>query len=191
MAFDPSDYIFAAKQAGLPDDIATAIPRIIQIESGGNPNAVTGSYTGLLQMGPDERARYGGDSLQSGLALLKDRADQLEKQLGRYPTAAELYFAHQQGVGGFQAQNANPDRPAWENMAGTAEGRQKGERWAKEAIWGNIPTDMRSQFGNIDNVTGRQFLDLWAQKVNGGVRMAAASPDGPFRGQHHGSHGHS
>ena len=189
MDFDPSflDQIkSAAHDAGLSDHIAAALPRIIQIESGGNPNAATGSYTGLLQMGLDERAKYGGDSLQAGLALLKDRSDQLEKQLGRPPTASELYFAHQQGVGGFTAQNANPDAPAWQNMAGTAEGRHKGEGWAKQAIWGNIPSDRRSQFGNVDNVTGRQFLDLWRQKVEGGVRTAAANPDGPFRGEHHG-----
>jgi len=188
MAFDPSSYEETALKAGLSPELAAAIPRIIQIESGGNPDAATGSYTGLLQMGPDERAKYGGDSLEAGLALLKDRSAQLEKQLGRAPTAAELYFAHQQGVGGFQAQNANPDAPAWQNMAGTAEGRHKGEGWAKQAIWGNVPTDMRSQFGSVDNVTGRQFLDLWRQKVEGGVRTAAASPDGPFRGEHHGSH---
>lgn len=165
--------------AGLSPELAAAIPRFIQIESGGDPNARTGSYTGLLQMGPDERARYGGDSLQSGLAMLKNGAYQLEQHLGRPPTPAELYFAHQQGMGGFVAQNANPGAPAWQNMASTAEGRQKGDAWAKEAIWKNIPNDLKGQFGNVDNVTGQQFMDLWANKVNG-TRVATPNPNGPL-----------
>ncbi|HEV8606249.1 MAG TPA: hypothetical protein VGQ99_12825, partial [Tepidisphaeraceae bacterium] len=159
-------------------DLAAYIPRIIQIESGGNPNAQTGSYTGLLQMGPDERAKYGGDDLNAGLALLRDRATQFEKQFGRAPTPTEFYLAHQQGMGGIANHMANPDVPAWQNMASTGEGRQKGENWAKQAIWGNVPTDVRAQFpGGVDNLTSRQFMDLWRAKVERG--QTAPPPPNP------------
>lgn len=150
----------------LPPELQAYIPRFVQIESGGNPNARTGSYSGVLQMGPDEIAKYGGNGLEQGTQLLTDRAEQLSKVLGRDPTPTELYLAHQQGMGGAQAHLANPDAPAWQNMASTGEGRQKGERWAKQAIWGNVPDTMKAQFpGGVDSLTSRQFMDLWKSKV--------------------------
>lgn len=153
------------RQAAIERAVDTALPQIIKLESGGNPNARTGSYTGELQMGPDEIAKYGGNDVASGRRLLIDRATQLANQLGRVPTGAEIYLAHQQGMGGFQAHNANPDAPAWQNMAATKEGRDKGPNWAKQAIWGNIPDTMKAQFGSVDNVTSRDFMNLWSQKM--------------------------
>jgi hypothetical protein len=150
----------------LSPELEAYLPRFIQIESGGNPNARTGSYSGLLQMGPDEIAKYGGNGLEQGKQLLADRAAELSKALGRDPTPAELYLAHQQGMGGAQAHLANPDAPAWQNMAGTAEGRRKGEGWAKQAIWGNVPDTLKAQYpGGVDSLTSRQFMDLWRSKV--------------------------
>ncbi len=150
----------------LSPELEAYLPRFIQIESGGNPNARTGSYSGLLQMGPDEIAKYGGNGLEQGKQLLADRAAELEKTLGRPPTPTELYMAHQQGMGGVQAHMANPDAPAWQNMAGTGEGRRKGEAWAKQAIWGNVPSDVRANYpGGVDSLTSKQFMDLWQQKV--------------------------
>jgi hypothetical protein len=50
-------------------------------------------------------------------------------------------------------------------MFKTGEGQQKGAGWAKKAIWGNVPDDMKSQFGSVDNVTSQDFLNLWQHKV--------------------------
>ncbi len=164
----------------LSPELQAAIPRFIQIESGGNPNARTGSYSGLLQMGPDEIAKYGGNGLEQGTQLLTDRAEQLSKTLGRDPTPTELYLAHQQGMGGAQAHLTNPDAPAWQNMASTAEGRRKGDGWAKQAIWGNVPDTLKAQYpGGVDSLTSRQFVDLWKSKVERtplNIGTAAAMP---------------
>src|SRR4051812_4952707 len=83
--------------------------RLFQIESGGNPNAVTGSNRGLGQFSPDLEAKYGISDAnrtdpaaqaaavrQNGLANMPG----LTKALGREPTPAELYIAHQQGIAG-------------------------------------------------------------------------------------------
>jgi hypothetical protein len=152
--------------AVLSPELEAFLPRFIQIESGGNPNARSGSYTGFLQMGPDEIAKYGGNGLEQGRQLLADRAAELTRVLGRPPSPTELYLAHQQGMGGAQAHMANPDAPAWQNMHSTGEGRRKGEAWAKKAIWGNVPDDVKAQYpGGVDSLTSQQFMDLWRAKV--------------------------
>jgi hypothetical protein len=166
---DPASIIQAASAAGSDPALARYMPRIVSLESGGNPSARTGSYTGLLQMGPDERARYGGDDLSSGMAMYRDRANAFAKQYGRSPTATEFYLANQQGPAGLDAHLANPEAPAWQNMASTGEGRQKGAGWAKQAIWGNVPSDVRANYpGGVDSLTSGQFMDIWRNKLERG-----------------------
>ena len=77
---------------GLPPDLARFVPRFIQIESGGDPNAVTGSYRGLLQMGPAEQAKYGGIGLESGIKMYADNYNWFKRTYGRDPSASELYM---------------------------------------------------------------------------------------------------
>jgi uncharacterized protein (TIGR02594 family) len=81
---------------------------------------------------------------------------------------------HQQGWGGFAQHTAQPDQPAWQSMLATAEGRQKGEDWAKQAIWGNLPASERRRFGGVENVTSGQFLDFWRQRYARAEGRAAA-----------------
>ena len=138
-----------------------ALARIIQLESGGNPNAVTGSYSGLLQR------KQGGNDLAAGKAEIESNAAALEKALGRPVTDAEAYLAHQQGVGGATAHITNPDRPAWESMYDTAEGQQKGRAWARQAIWGNMTPEMKARYGNVDNVTSGDFANEWNARYAG------------------------
>lgn len=189
-----------ATRAGLDPD---TVKRIIHIESGGRPNAQTGSYKGLMQLSDAEFAKYGpagvpdahGPSgnvfdpeanIIAGVNSLADKSAKFAASHGgRAPTATELYMMHQQGEAGAANHFANPDRPAWQNMLNTAEGRQKGEGWAKAAIWGNIPSDMRRQFpGGVDSVTSRDFVNVWQQKVEGApiggshVDIFADSPTG-------------
>jgi hypothetical protein len=159
-----------AQRTGL--DPAT-LRSFVMIESGGNPGNRTGSYRGLLQLSPGEFARHGGQgdiydvdaNLSAGATKLQAESADFERRYGRKPTAGEIYMQHQQGVGGSAAHWANPDAPAWQNMASTGEGRRRGEGWAKDAIWGNVPSDVRSQYGNVDNITSKQFTDLWNTKV--------------------------
>lgn len=178
MAYD--DYIYGAAQANGVDP--QLMSRISQIESSGNPAARTGSYKGLFQLSDEEFKKHGngGDiynaadnSLAAG-AKLSSEIKAFNTRYGRDPTATEIYLTHQQGQGGFDSHNANPDKPAWQNMASTAEGHQKGEAWAKKAIWGNVPDDIKAQFpGGVDSLTSQQFMDLWRSKVEGGALTPA------------------
>lgn len=150
--------------------------RVIHLESGGNPNAQSGRYGGLAQFDDAGNKKYGitdpGNPTQAANALIAEAGEnrpQLRAVLGREPTAAELYMAHQQGAGGAMAQLKNPERPAWQNMASTAEGRAKGDNWAKQAIWGNMTPAMKAQFpGGVETVAGGQFIDMWRLRYNRG-----------------------
>lgn len=99
--------------------------RVIQAESGGDPKAVNPSGAkGLYQFMPETAKQYGlddpTDPVKSGAAFDRFTADNravLTKSLGREPTDAELYLAHQQGAGGASALLRDPSRPAVEALA--------------------------------------------------------------------------
>lgn len=159
----------AAARYGLPVNVLRAFARI---ESGGNPEARTGSYKGLFQLSDREFRRFGeGDifdptaNANAAAAMLASHSADWTRRTGRPPSPSELYMIHQQGAGGARAHYSNPDAPAWQNMWSTAEGQDRGHRWARQAIWGNIPEDMRRRFGSVDNVTSRDFVNLWTNKV--------------------------
>lgn len=157
--------------------------RFAQIESGGRPGIATGSYKGLFQMSDAEFAKYGGgniwsaeDNANAAARKIKVEAAAFKAKYGRDPTATDLYMQHQQGVAGYAAHMANPNAPAWQNMLSTAEGKEKGEAWAKAAIWGNIPADIKAQFpGGVDTVTSAAFVNVWRRKVDGYASATIAS----------------
>lgn len=161
-----------------------------KIESGGDPSNQTGSYKGLFQLSAAEFRKYGGTgdifdpqaNAQAAARKLKAESDELAAKLGRQPTPTELYMVHQQGEGGAAAHAANPDAPAWKNMHSTAEGRGKGEAWAKRAIWGNIPDADKKEFGTVENVTSKDFLELWERKVQRFSGEAGAPRKGKIAG---------
>lgn len=170
----------AANAEGVDEGLLRTFARI---ESGGDPSARTGSYKGLFQLSDAEFQKYGGgniydaaDNARAAAKKLKAESARFEAEHGRAPTPTDLYLVHQQGEAGYAAHMANPAAPAWQNMLSTGEGRQKGERWAKQAIWGNIPDDMKEQFGSVENVTSDDFVKLWESKVN---RFGGASGGGP------------
>lgn len=175
----------AAERHGISPDMLRAFARI---ESGGDPSNRTGGYHGLYQLSPQEFKKYGGvgniygidENTDAAARKLKAESEEFVQKYGREPSASELYMIHQQGVGGSAAHWENPDQLAWKSMLSTGEGRQKGERWSKQAIWGNVPGDMKHQFGGVDNITSKQFTDLWDTKVDrfgGGTSATAADPD--------------
>lgn len=174
----------ASARYGIPESRLRAF---VAIESGGNPGVTTGSYKGALQLSDREFSRYGGgniydpsDNINAGALKLKAEAEDFKRKYGRDPSDGDLYLIHQQGTGGAAAHWANPDQPAWKSMYSTGEGRQKGPGWAKQAIWGNVPTPMRAKYGSVDNITSRDFTDLWNQRVAHFGGNGTAQPEGAF-----------
>lgn len=107
----------AEQQYGLP---AGYLARTAQIESGGNPLArnPNSSAGGLFQFIDSTARQYGLTdrfdpvaATDAAARLARDNAALLQKRIGRAPTAAELYLAHQQGAGGAAALLANPGAP--------------------------------------------------------------------------------
>jgi Transglycosylase SLT domain len=177
----------AAQQTGLDPNFLT---RVAQIESSGDPNAVTGSYRGLYQLGSDEWSKYGGggniydpnDNALAGAQKIKDEAAAFTAKYNRDPTPGELYLIHQQGAAGAGAHFANPDGVAWENIRpyySDAEARRKGfadgNAYAKAAVWGNTPDSVKKAVGSVDNLTSGQFTNAWINKVGGSDAPVAPS----------------
>lgn len=173
----------------------TSLAATVQVESGGNPRARTGSYKGLTQLSDSEFDKYNpypGRSiwdpeanLAAGAAKMKAEGDQFAKNFGRQPSGFDTYMIHQQGLAGYSHYLANPAAPAWQNMAATGEGRQKGDRWSKAAIWDNVPDQYKATFGSVNNVSSADFMAMWQQrfaratKMAGGTEPAEPSPGNP------------
>lgn len=176
----------AAQRTGLPREV---LRMHVSIESAGNPRLVNKyGYGGLLQLQPGEHQRLGGSretwldpdaNLTTGAVKIKQNWNFFKNRYGRDPTPGELYLLHQQGPGGAPMHWANPDRPAWQNMLATGEGRQKGEDWARRAIWDNVPNDVKQRYGSVDNLTSRDFVKLWEAKVASHSGMPATAPSSP------------
>ena len=150
------------------------------IESDGDPNkkSPTGDRHGLFQLTTAQMGMHGKNAdinnpeanTRAYVAILQRNAPQLEKELGRPPTSLELYFSHQQGVGGTIAHLKNPDQPACKTMLSTSEGQQKGEEWAKKAIAGNIPKDVLDRLfgGDVTKVSSGDMLAIQGTRFTGG-----------------------
>lgn len=152
------------------------IARLFQIESGGNPNAVTGSNRGLGQFGPAEEAQFGlndqnrTDPNAQAAAVQREAAlhtGVLGKALGREPTPGELYLAHQQGIAGGPALLTGGGTPAWQAIRPY----YKSDAMAQKAISGNLPAG-----SGIDpaTATADQFSRFWVSKFEGGKSQAPA-----------------
>lgn len=135
-------------QYGLPRGY---LGQTYQIESGGNPYAQNpnSSAGGGFQFIDSTARQYGltdksnlGASADAAARLARDNAAQLRRVLGREPTAAELYLAHQQGGGGASALLANPNAPAVDIVGADA---------------------VRLNGGNA-NMTAGEFANLWLGK---------------------------
>lgn len=151
---------------------------IADIESSGDPSprSTTGRYKGLFQLDDHEFRKYGGgdiynpaDNANAAARKMKAESDILGQRLGRPLTPSELYLTHQQGYEGAYQHITNPDRPAWESMYATAEGQQRGQAWAKKAIWGNTLPEDKRRFGSVENITSAQFVDMWHRRYERGV----------------------
>lgn len=154
------------------------VNKLIQIESGGNPNQVTGSNKGLGQFGPEEEKAYGIDdtnrtNIAKQVEAIKKEAETNSKafraKYNRNPNEAELYLMHQQGQAGAFAHFDNPNAPAIGNVSKF----YKSPEMAEKAILGNIPGG-----GANKDITSKDFMDVWNKKFNAGSDQQTAQQSG-------------
>ena len=51
-------------------------------------------------------------------------------------------------------------------MCATDEGKEKGEKWCKLAIWGNTPPAIKRTWKNVNKVTSLDFVSMWQRRVS-------------------------
>lgn len=149
-------------EAGLPSGFLNTMAII---ESGGDPSAQNDSSSagGLFQQIDSNAAQYGVtnrldpvQSTEGAVAFAQDNTAYLASRIGREPTGAELYLAHQQGPGGAAALLSNPDKLAVDIVGADA---------------------VKLNGGSLD-MTAQEFANIWINKYNkiatGGVGPAGA-----------------
>jgi len=151
----------------------TFMKTVAKIESGLNPKQRTGSYIGLFQLSKNEFEMYGAGDIfvprdNTVAAALKFMTEAIlfEMFTHRKPTLNDLYLIHQQGVDGAAEHVSHPHRLAWRSMCATDEGKEKGEKWCKRAIWGNTLPAVKRIWKNVNNVTSGAFVAMWQQRVS-------------------------
>ncbi len=125
---------------------------VAKIESDFDPKQRTGSYIGLFQLSKDEFAKYA--------AIL------FELNTHKKATFSDLYLIHQQGTRGAEEHVNHPDRIAWKSMCATDEGKEKGEKWCKRAIWENTVPEIKHVWKSVDNLTSGVFVKMWQERVD-------------------------
>jgi hypothetical protein len=169
------DIAKAARDVGVDPQ---TLQRIAELESSGNPAAVNPKNpdaVGLFQITAGTAAQYGLDdrtdpkaSAQTAAELMKDNANVLRAKLGRDPTPAELYLAHQQGATGAAALLSHPDQSAVEALTPVYGSAAKAEK----RILDN---------GGTSGMSAAAFTNMWSAKFGGIDTAVAASttqPDG-------------
>jgi hypothetical protein len=57
------------------------------------------------------------------------------------------------------------DLVASKSMCATDEGREKGEKWCKRAIWANALPAFKHIWKSVDKVTSGAFVKMWQERV--------------------------
>jgi hypothetical protein len=89
-----------------------------------------------------------------------------ESDTGKKPTFSDLYLIHQQGWRGAAEYVSQPERIAWKSMCATEEGREKGEKWCKRAIWLNTLPIIKRIWQSVEKLTSAAFIEMWRQRVD-------------------------
>jgi hypothetical protein len=146
---------------------------VAKIESDFDPKQRTGSYIGLFQLSHYEFGKYGSGEITSArdnaiAAAYKfvTEATLFEWETHRKPTYADLYLIHQQGWQGAAEHVAHPERIAWKSMCATDEGKEKGEKWCKRAVWQNTLPAVKAVWKTVDDLTSSAFVEMWRDRVN-------------------------
>src|SRR3954469_14387620 len=145
---------------------------VAKIESGFDPKQHTGSYIGLFQLSKYEFNKFGSgqilDSRDNAIAAAYKVITEgilFEWVTQKKPTLSDLYLIHQQGWEGAAEHISQPDRIAWKSMCATSEGREKGAKWCKRAIWGNTLPALKQAWKSVDKVTSKAFVGMWRTRV--------------------------
>jgi hypothetical protein len=151
----------------------TFLKAIAKIESGFDPKQRTGSYIGLFQLSKYEFKKHGSgdilvarDNAVAAALKMMNEAVLFQMITRRKTTQFDLYLIHQQGIEGAAEHMSHPNRLAWRSMCKTQEGKQKGERWCKLAIWGNTLPTLKRTWKSVNNVTSGAFVAMWQQRVS-------------------------
>ena len=166
----PVEEIKRASDAfGLDFNFMKAVARI---ESGFDPKQHTGSYIGLFQLSKYEFNKFGSgqilDSRDNAIAAAYKVITEgilFEWVTQKKPTLSDLYLIHQQGWEGAAEHISQPDRIAWKSMCATSEGREKGEKWCKRAIWRNTLPAIKQAWKSVDKLTSEAFVGMWRARV--------------------------
>jgi hypothetical protein len=51
-------------------------------------------------------------------------------------------------------------------MCATDEGKDKGEKWCKRAIWQNTLPTIKHIWKSVDKLTSGAFVDMWRERVD-------------------------
>jgi Transglycosylase SLT domain len=146
---------------------------VAKIESDFDPKQRTGSYIGLFQLNNYEFNKYGTgeitnprDNAIAAAYKFVNEGTLFELDTHKKPTFSDLYLIHQQGWQGAAEHVAHPDRTAWKSMCATDEGREKGEKWCKRAIWQNTLPAIKHIWKSVDNLTSGEFVHMWRERVD-------------------------
>lgn len=162
----------AANSFGLDENFLKAVAKI---ESDFNPKDRTGSYIGLFQLSRREFKHFGSgsgeitnarDNAIAAAYKFVIEAEMFEYVTHKKPTIADLYLIHQQGWQGAAEHISHPDWVAWKSMCATDEGRQKGERWCKKAIWGNTLPAVKKEWKSVERLTSAAFVQMWRNRID-------------------------
>ena len=145
---------------------------VAKIESGFDPKQRTGSYIGLFQLSRYEFSKFGSgeilnprDNAVAAAYKVITEGILFEWVTHRKPTLSDLYLIHQQGWEGAAEHISQPDRIAWKSMCATGEGREKGEKWCKRAIWRNTLPAFKDTWKSLDKLPSGAFVGMWRERV--------------------------
>jgi hypothetical protein len=162
----------AADAFGLDGNFLKAVAKI---ESDFNPKDRTGSYIGLFQLSNREFNHFGSgsgeitnsrDNAVAAAYKFVIEAEMFEYVTHKRPTIADLYLIHQQGWQGAAEHVSHPNWVAWRSMCATDEGKQRGERWCKKAIWGNTLPAVKKEWKSVDRLTSAAFVAMWRGRID-------------------------
>jgi hypothetical protein len=146
---------------------------VAKIESDYDPKQSIGPYFGLFQLSKGEFAQYGSgdildarDNAVAAAYKFATAATLFELNTHKKVTFSDLYLIHQQGTRGAEEHINHPDRLAWQSMCATDEGKEKGEKWCKRAIWENTLPEVKNVWKSVDNLTSGAFVKMWQDQVN-------------------------
>jgi hypothetical protein len=145
---------------------------VAKIESDFDPKQRTGSYIGLFQLSNYEFDKFGSgditnprDNAIAAAYKFTTAAILFELNTHKRATLSDLYLIHQQGTQGAAEHVSHPERLAWQSMCATDEGKQKGEKWCKRAVWQNTLPEVKRVWKSVDNLTSGAFVIMWQQRV--------------------------